>query len=128
MINVTQHDPVYGWEAVQPKRHSPAMVAYLEARAEAEAAWRLYTELVDTLIAVGNYEAIEREAENCEELDRKARLLYKQANCPHNAVEWSGSARIGYGGYEDDYRPVCIDCGAEVFEQGESSGFNDIPL
>lgn len=111
-INVSDRDTVNGWESLQPERVNRAKAAYLEALEESQDAWRRYTELVDSWIAVGNYEAMEREAEKCEALDRKVDVLYHQMHCRHNAVEWEGRAYGYTGEAADSYRPVCSDCGA----------------
>jgi len=111
-INVSDRDTVNGWESLQPERVNRAKAAYLEAQEAAQEAWRRYTELVDSWIAVGNYEAMEREAEKCEASDRKVDVLYHQMHCPHNAVEWEGRAYGYQGEAGDTYRPICQDCGA----------------
>lgn len=113
-INVSDKDETHGWEAVQPNKQSKAMVAYLEARETAQDAWRRYTEFVDSWIAVGNYEAMEREAEKCEALDRRADVLYHQAHCNHPVIEWIGHAYTYQGEAGDSYRPICQECGKEI--------------
>lgn len=111
-INVSDRDTVNGWESLKPERVSKAKAAYLDAQETAQDAWRRYTELVDSWIAVGNYEAMEREAEKCEALDRKVDVLYHQMHCRHNAVEWEGQIHSYQGEADDNIRPVCHDCGA----------------
>lgn len=113
-INVTDGDTVHGWESVEPKRRSPAMIRYLEARQEADQAWSDYTAQVDYWIESGLYEEMNAAAERAEALDAQVRVLYKQANCQHEHVDYIGGMHCDVDGAWDDIRPVCIDCGAEI--------------
>ena len=113
-INVTNKDTVHGWESVEPKRRSPAMIRYLEARQEADHAWRDYTAQVDSWIESGLIEEMNAAAERAEALDAQVRVLYNQANCQHEHVDYVGGMHSDVDGAWDDIRPVCIDCGAEI--------------
>jgi len=113
-VNVTDNDTVHGWESVEPKRHSPAMVRYLEARQEADQAWRDYTAQIDYWIASGSIEEANAAILRAEALDAHVHVLYNQANCAHEHVDYVGGMHFGADGAWDDIRPVCIDCGAEI--------------
>jgi len=130
-VNVTESDTVHGWESVESTiRHSPAMVRYLEALQEAEQAWRDYTAQVDSWIESGLYEEMNAAAEHAESLDAQAHVLYNQANCPHEHVDYVGGMHFGADGAWDDIRPVCIDCGAEIELDltGDVSPEDEIPF
>lgn len=113
-INVTNSDTIHGWESVEPKRRSPAMVRYLEARQEAEQAWHDYTAQVDYWVELGLIEEMNAAILRAEALDAQVHVLYNQANCQHEHVDYVGGMHSGMDGAWDDIRPVCIDCGAEI--------------
>lgn len=113
-INVTDNDTVHGWESVDSKRYSPAMVRYLEALQEAEQAWSEYTAQVDSWIESGSIEEANAAILRAEALDAHVHVLYNQANCPHEHVDYVGGMHFSADGAWDDIRPICSDCGAEI--------------
>ena len=110
-INVSTRDEVHGWESLQPKRLAPAWARYREARVEADTAWADYYKWWSDC---GNQDETDRVHANCERLEAHAVLLMKQAECPHKCVEWEGGATTYKGEPDDNYRPVCQDCGAVI--------------
>lgn len=112
-INVTDRERVVGWEAVQPKHRSAAEVAYLEARDDSEARWRWFTSMVDSWIAVGNYERMQQEEASCKELEDKANSLHRQMYCKHVNIETAGGWHFS-GEPWDDVSEYCVDCGASL--------------
>ena len=114
LVYKSDREQVNGWESIEPKKHSPAMVRYLEAQHEAEQAWRDYTANVDYWMENGLRAEMEKAAEHAETLDARVHVLYNQANCPHEHIDYIGGFSVGVDGLNDNIRPVCRDCGAEI--------------
>lgn len=111
-VGVSDRDVVHGWESITPDHRSAAEIAYLEARDDADTLWGRFTQFVDSWIAVGNYEALDKAQAEAEAADRKAAMLYRQMNCSHKHTTQTGGMHFSGGDVWDDISEYCLDCGA----------------
>ena len=102
-INVSDRDPIYDWEEITPKKHSPEMVAYIEARDEAVRLWHRYTMFVDSWLAVGNLDAMHEAEDEAKAADERAHRAYLATQCEHKHEMVFGTP--------ENWVSVCADCG-----------------
>ena len=110
-INASERDQVHGWEAIQPEPLTAAHARYRTARREADEAWNDY---YYNWCDCGNQDEADRVYAICDKMEDHAVLLQKQADCPHRCIRWEGGATTYRGEPEENYRPVCQDCGAVI--------------
>lgn len=109
--NVSTQDTVHGWESLKPTHHVDARLA--EARAEAQELWDKVTGVWGaSLLAVGNYDALNELTDQAKAAETKVHLIYMQLNCAHKHTHAEGG--FHYGAIEDDIKEFCNDCGLEV--------------
>lgn len=110
-IGVSTQDPVYGWEDLKPTHHVDPRLA--EALAEARELWNKVTGYFgESLLAAGNYDALNELTDQAMAAETKAHLIYQQLNCAHKNTHAEGG--FHYGDEEDDVKLFCDDCGLEV--------------
>lgn len=102
-INVSDKDQTHGWEEITGKHHSPEMLAYIEARDEAEGLWDRYTMFVDSWIATGNLDAMHEAEDAAKAADERAHRAYLATQCDHkNEMVFVTP---------ENWVSVCADCG-----------------
>ena len=125
-INVSTQDPTYGWESLKPTHHVDPSLA--EARAEAQELWNIITgSFGESLLATGNYEALNELTDQANVAETKVHLIYQQLNCEHRHTHVEGG--FHYGSIEDDIKEFCDDCGLEVgYPLGRSNSTDALPV
>ena len=110
-INVSTQDNTFGWADLKPTHHVDLRLE--EARAEAKELWDKVTGCFgESLLAVGNYDALNELTDQAKAADAKVHLIYRQLNCEHRHTHVEGG--FHYGAIEDDIKEFCDDCGLEV--------------
>lgn len=125
-IGVSTQDPTYGWESLKPTHHVDPSLA--EARAEAKELWDKVTgSFGESLLAVGNYDALNELEDQAKAAETKVHLIYMQLNCEHKHTHAEGG--FHYGAEEDDIKLFCDDCGLEVgYPLGRSHSTDALPV
>jgi DNA-directed RNA polymerase subunit RPC12/RpoP len=105
-VGCTSRDPVTVFNP-RPKHRTPAELAYIDARMEADEKWHNYTHMVDSWIANGMYQTMDEYEDLCKRLDLQEHILYKRIHCNHLEVDEM-----------EDYL-VCRNCGDKVLSRGK---------
>jgi hypothetical protein len=82
-LDVTDNDPIHGWEDCKPEPLSEAEKAYREQRAIADEMERRYSEMVESWVATKNYDAMYEFSKECTAASEKAYELSRQRFCKH---------------------------------------------
>jgi hypothetical protein len=88
MIGASLRDPIFTWSDLKPKPITKAQADYIEQREIADEMERRYTEMVDSWIAVGNYNAMNEFSNECTKAAEKAHDLYLQIYCKHERAQF----------------------------------------
>ena len=107
-VGVTSNDHVYGWESIKPSRTLGKLeLRRLELLKEAKAIWeQVCGDLGESMLAVGNYSAIDELVDQARVLEGEAHRIYNQLNCNH---EWNSQS------------DGCGKCGVDYFDIHTSS-------
>jgi len=90
-INVSSRDAVHGWEAIKPSRTLGKLeLRRLELLKDAKSIWeKVCGDIGESMLAVGNYSAIDELVDQARALEGEAHRIYNQLNCNH---EWNSES------------------------------------